>query len=204
MNLNPFSKSKKLKISETRESAPKNGKLIQVIVATLANFSILGPAMSLSFPALTMQILLRDGPQQLTESQVSWFASITAIICPLGGPIVGYLNDKFGRKGTLLIIDFLSIIHWIIIGFSSTSNNQIFYIELMIARVLAGFTIGMITAPAIMYSSEVSIPQIRGRLTVMVPFFVAFGTLLIYMLGFIFEVNTFNRNQRNFNENSKI
>lgn len=60
----------------------------------------------------------------------------------------------------------------------------------MIGRALIGVTIGMITTPTVMYCSEVCHPKIRGRMTVMsTPFFIAFGSLIAYLLGFIIPVN---------------
>ncbi|XP_070504408.1 facilitated trehalose transporter Tret1-like [Chironomus tepperi] len=163
-------------------------KYIQIGFAMLANFSILSTGMGLGYPAITTQILAKDTTLILTESQVSWFASITAIACPFGGPITAYLTNKFGRKGTLIIIDVISIIQWIIIGFSSRSDAQILFIQLMFARVLTGLTIGMITTPAVLYSAEICHPSLRGRMTVLsTPFFVAIGILLIYLLGYLLK-----------------
>ena len=164
-------------------------KYIQIGFAMLANFSILSTGMGLGYPAITTQLLAKDDTVILTESQVSWFASITAIACPFGGPITAYLTNKFGRKGTLIIIDVISIIQWIIIGFSSRSDAQILFIQLMFARVLTGLSIGMITTPAVLYSAEICHPSLRGRMMVLsTPFFVSIGTLLIYLLGYLIQV----------------
>jgi hypothetical protein len=40
-----------------------------------------------------------------------------------------------------------------------------------------------------MYSSEICHPSLRGCLTILsTPFFMSFGTLLIYLLGFLIKV----------------
>lgn len=172
-----------------RENFSSRAKYVQIFFAMLANFSILSTGMGLGYPAITTQLLAKDTTVILTESQISWFASVTAIASPFGGPLTAYLTNKFGRKGTLIIIDIIAIVQWIIIGFSSRNNAQILFIQLMVARVLTGFIIGMITAPAVMYSTEICHQSLRGRMTILsTPFFVAIGSLIIYTLGFLIKV----------------
>lgn len=147
--------------------------------------------MGLGYPAITTELLLSAGADvKLTQSQVSWFASVTAIACPFGGPLSGILADKLGRRNTLMLVNVLAIASWLVIGFSSRDDAQLFFTELMIGRAIIGLVIGMITAPAVMYSSEIAHPKLRGRLTVLsTPFFVAFGTLVAYLLGYIIPVS---------------
>lgn len=165
-------------------------RLFQVIFCTLANLSNISAGLGLGYPAITTQLLLKDTNLSLSESQVSWFASITAITCPIGGLISGYLSDRIGRKRTLILTDVIAMISWIIIGFSSRTDSQVLFIQLMISRTIIGVIIGMSTTPSVMYTSEVCDPKIRGRLTMMSsPFFTAFGMLLIYLLGYLIPVN---------------
>ncbi|KAG5675957.1 hypothetical protein PVAND_005814 [Polypedilum vanderplanki] len=177
---------KKLPNLSLENELSNRAMVTQVAISLLANLSVLSPGMGLGYPAITSQLLRQDQTVILSESQVSWFASITAIACPIGGPIAAYCTNKFGRKGTLIIIDFISITLWFIIGLSSRNDSQILFIQLMIARFLTGITIGMITTPAVMYSSEICHPKLRGRLTVLsTPFFIAVGMVLVYLLGYL-------------------
>lgn len=186
-----FSRGNKFEVSQDNNdaaTAPKE-KLFQVIFCTLANLSIISSGMGIGYPAITTQLLLKDTSLILTESQVSWFASITAITCPIGGLLSGYMSDRIGRKRTLIVIDIIAIISWIIIGFSSKNNAELLFIQLMISRTIIGIIIGMSTTPAVLYTSEVCDPKIRGRLTMLSsPFFTAFGMLLIYLLGYLIPV----------------
>lgn len=147
--------------------------------------------MGLGYPAITSQLLLRsDADVILTPEQVSWFASITAIICPLGAPFSGFVTDKIGRRNSLILLNIISIISWLFIGFSSRVDSQAFFVQLMIGRAIIGFGIGMTTAPTVMYVSEVCHPKLRGRLTLLSsPFFTAFGLLMIYFLGYLIPVS---------------
>lgn len=148
--------------------------------------------MGLGFPAITSEILQKGENDliKLDTSQISWFASIVAIACPLGGPISGFLSDKIGRRYTLIVVNIIGLISWILISFTSRFNVDTFFIQLMIGRALVGLTIGMVTTPAVSYTAEISHPKIRGRLTVLsAPFFVSFGSLIIYLLGYSIPVS---------------
>lgn len=160
------------------------------MISLLASLSVISSGMGLGYPSVTSQLLLNDDIVALTATQVSWFASITAIICPIGGPLSGLFTDKIGRRNSLMFINFISLISWMIIGLSSRVDTQTFYTQLMIARAFIGVGIGMTTAPAVMYVSEVCHPKLRGRLTLLSsPFFTAFGLLTIYFLGYLIPVS---------------
>lgn len=161
------------------------------MISFLANLSVISSGMGLGYPAITTQLLSKDDAELiLTPSQISWFASVTAVACPFGGPISGFLSEKIGRRNTLMFINVIAIVSWVLIGTSSRDNVQAFFIQLMFGRALIGLCIGMITTPAVTYSSEVCHQKIRGRLTVLsTPFFVAFGTLVVYLLGYLIPVS---------------
>lgn len=153
---------------------------------------MISSGIGLGYPAITTQLLLRDDAEIiLTASQVSWFASITAIASPFGSPLSGYLTDKIGRRSTLMVVNVIATISWVLIGFSSRDDANIFFIELMIGRALIGVTIGMMTTPAVMYTSEICHPKLRGRLTVLsTPLFVSLGTVVAYLLGYLIPVSS--------------
>lgn len=189
-------------VKNSFESAEKLNKLtnkaatIQYLFAFLANLSVLAPGMGMSFPAVTSEILLRDKSMVLSTNQVSWFAAITPLTCPFGGPISSYCVTTFGRKGTLIIISVISLVHWLFIGLSHKTEVNIFYIQLLIGRVLTGLCIGMITTPTVMYSTEICHPKLRSRLAVLsTPLFLSLGIGLIYLFGYLTGV----RNQMCFN-----
>lgn len=184
----------------------------QILISFCASLSVTSSGIGLGFPAITTQLLMRDDADVvLSLSQVSWFASVTAIMCPVGGPISGFLADKIGRRNTLVLVNVIAIISWLFIGFSTRYDAQLFYIELMIGRALMGIVIGMITAPAQMYVSEVCHPSLRGRMSVLsTPFFAGFGVLVSYFLGYLIPVSfvesqqTINQSINHFNSHRQI
>lgn len=142
-----------------------------------ANLSVIPSGIGLGYPSISTDQLLRV----LTLDQVSWFASVTAIVCPIGGLLSGFLCDKFGRKGTLIFIDVIAIISFLLIGFA---REEFLFVQLILSRIVIGFNIGVSTTPAVMYTAEICDPEIRGRLSMLSsPFFTAFGQLVIYFLG---------------------
>lgn len=172
--------------AEKSNGITKKVTTIQYFFTFLANLSVLAPGMGMAFPAVTSEKLLRDKTMILTINQVSWFAAITPFTCPYGGPIASYCVTKFGRKGTLIIISIISLIHWLFIGLSHKTDVNIFYVQLLIGRVLTGLCIGMITTPTVMYSTEICHPKLRGRLAVLsTPLFLSLGIGLIYLFGYL-------------------
>lgn len=91
------------------------------------------------YPATTLPLLNEQSMDvKLSVSQASWFASITAIFSPIGGLLSGYMLDKFGRRTTLICINVISIISWLIIGYSSRTDVSVLFAQLMVARIIIG------------------------------------------------------------------
>jgi MFS family permease len=89
----------------------------------------------------------------------------------------------------LIFIDLIAIISFTLIGLASENFH---FLQLLIARIIIAFNIGMSTTPAVMYTAEISPPEIRGRLSMLSsPFFTAFGMLVIYFLGAVVTVSDF-------------
>lgn len=154
-------------------------------MSILANITIISSGMGLGFPAVTLHELTNPANSSvLSIEQASWFASITSIMCPFGGLLSGYLLERIGRKNTLISINIISIVAWGLLTFSSQTNSNLMYIEIMISRVIIGVAIGMSSAPSGIYSAEICHPDLRGRLTLLGPLFTGFGILFIYLLGY--------------------
>uniref|UniRef100_A0AAG5DGI4 Major facilitator superfamily (MFS) profile domain-containing protein n=1 Tax=Anopheles atroparvus TaxID=41427 RepID=A0AAG5DGI4_ANOAO len=166
----------------------RRAALTQIVTAVVANITIISSGMGIGFPSIAM-IELRNSTSSvvLSESEASWFASITAIMCPFGGLLSGYLLDKVGRKKTLYFINLISIVSWAIMSFASRSDSTTLFIQLIVARIIIGIAIGLSSTPASVYAAEVAHPNLRGRLTLLTAFCTAIGMLSIYTLGYVFK-----------------
>ncbi|KAL5275266.1 hypothetical protein ACFFRR_001283 [Megaselia abdita] len=157
----------------------------QLIMVILANLGIVATGMGLGFPAVSLnQLTDSDQDFHMTSSQASWFASINAISCPLGGLLSGYLLDSLGRKKTILSFNLISIFSWGLMIFRISSNNNVILIQIMISRFLIGISTGLASSPAGVYSAEICHSSLRGRLTLGTSIATAFGIMLIYILGY--------------------
>ena len=106
-------------------------------------------------------------------------------MCPFGGLLACYLLDKFGRKRTMYFINFINIVAWLLMAFSSKKDDVFMFAQLMVARVILGLAIGLSSSPPSVYAAEISHPNLRGRLTLLTAFTTALGMLAIYILGYL-------------------
>ncbi|XP_058060057.1 facilitated trehalose transporter Tret1-like [Anopheles bellator] len=167
----------------TRHAAIK-----QIVMAVVANITIISSGMGIGFPSIAMiELTNSTSSVVLSESNATWFASITSIMCPFGGLLSGYLLDKVGRKKTLYFINSISIVSWAIMSFASRTDSTALFIQLIVARIIIGIAIGLSSTPASVYAAEVAHPNLRGRLTLLTAFCTAIGMLSIYTLGYLFK-----------------
>lgn len=198
--------NKELTTFKTEEKAPETvadakdknkplglgGKAVfrQVAMVVLANLGVFSGGMALGYPAVTLKELTdTTRPLYLTASQASWFASINAISCPLGGLLSGYLLDKVGRKRTFFTINFTAFISWLLLALTTETSQTAMFIQIMIARFIIGITTGLSSSPVGVYSAEICHPRLRGRLTLGTSVSTAAGILAIYTLGYVIRDN---------------
>ncbi|XP_052866436.1 facilitated trehalose transporter Tret1-like [Anopheles cruzii] len=166
----------------------KKAAITQIITAIVANITIISSGMGIGFPSIAlMELTNSTSSVVLSESQASWFASITAILCPVGGLLSGYLLDKIGRKKTLYCINGISIVSWVIMSVASRTDASTLFVELIVARVIIGVAIGLSSTPASVYAAEVAHPSLRGRLTLLTACFTGIGMLMVYSLGYVYK-----------------
>ncbi|XP_058126495.1 facilitated trehalose transporter Tret1-like [Anopheles ziemanni] len=184
----PASKTVETSSGSTVVKLTKRAAITQILLAVVANITIISSGMGIGFPSIAMIELTNSTTSVvLSESEATWFAAITSIMCPFGGLLSGYLLDKIGRKKALYSINILSIISWAIMSFASRTDPDILFIELMVARVIIGLAIGLSSTPASVYAAEVGHPNLRGRLTLLTAGFTGIGMLIVYSLGYMFK-----------------
>jgi SP family arabinose:H+ symporter-like MFS transporter len=118
------------------------------------------------------QVRIQYGLTQLAEG---WFTSSALVGCILGAAIAGFLADRVGRKATLIGAAILFILSGL--GSTIPPNFEI----LVMARIACGIGIGVASVVAPMYISELSPPNLRGRLGGLYQLFIVLGILLAYL-----------------------
>ncbi|XP_068656054.1 probable inositol transporter 2 [Aristolochia californica] len=112
----------------------------------------------------------------LQESIVS-MAIAGAIVGAAAG---GFMNDRIGRRKSILIADFLFFLGAVIMAAAVNPGM------LIVGRVFVGFGVGMASMTAPLYISEVSPAKIRGALVSTNGFFITGGQFLSYLINLSF------------------
>uniref|UniRef100_A0A5B6YKJ9 Putative inositol transporter 2 n=1 Tax=Davidia involucrata TaxID=16924 RepID=A0A5B6YKJ9_DAVIN len=98
----------------------------------------------------------------------------------IGAAVGGWLNDKLGRRTTILIADFLFFVGAVVMA--SAPNPAV----LIIGRVFVGFGVGMASMTAPLYISEASPAKVRGALVSTNGFLITGGQFLSYLINLAF------------------
>lgn len=114
----------------------------------------------------------------LDEIQVGWFVGCALIGSIIGVLMAGKLSDHWGRKVTMLVAAVFFSVSGIACAFVGSFE------QLVVARILGGIGIGVVSIVSPLYISEVSIAQYRGRLVSLYQLAVTIGFLGAYLTNF--------------------
>ncbi|KAG5530416.1 hypothetical protein RHGRI_025387 [Rhododendron griersonianum] len=115
-------------------------------------------------------------PYYRSESTVS-MAVAGAIV---GAAVGGWLNDRYGRRTTILIADFLFFIGAVIMA--AAPNPSL----LIVGRVFVSLGVGMASMTSPLYISEASPAKIRGSSVSTNGFLITGGQFLSYLVNLAF------------------
>lgn len=107
-----------------------------------------------------------------------WYVGCALIGSIAGVLCAGMLSDNLGRKKTILISSILFGASSILCTMASDLN------ALVIARMVGGVGIGVVSIVSPLYISEVSVPKYRGRLVSLYQLAVTIGFLGAYIVNF--------------------
>jgi SP family arabinose:H+ symporter-like MFS transporter len=116
---------------------------------------------------------------QLQDLGLGWAVSALLWGCIPGAILAGRLTDLFGRRSILKLVALLFIITSIACGLSPSINF------LVIARFLGGFAVGAASMVSPLYISEISPPDMRGRLVSLYQLSIVIGILISYLINFL-------------------
>lgn len=110
----------------------------------------------------------------LSNLAEGWFVSSALLGCIIGVVFAGFLSDKYGRKKILLLASLLFFVS--ALGCTLAGNHTI----LIIYRLIGGIGVGVASMLSPMYISEISPPNIRGRMVTLYQFAITIGILTAY------------------------
>src|SRR4029079_1747191 len=106
-----------------------------------------------------------------------WYVSSAIVGCLAGVAIAGVLSDRFGRKRILILAAILFSISGIGCAVAATHQALIAY------RIVGGLGIGIASMLSPLYISEISPPEIRGRMVALYQFAITVGILSSYFVN---------------------
>jgi len=109
----------------------------------------------------------------LTPALEGWAVSSVLVGCMMGAALAGTLSDRLGRKKVLL----LSAVLFAVSAIGSALPRSL--AELVVARMLGGFGVGMASMLSPLYIAEVSPARIRGRLVSLNQIAIISGMLVV-------------------------
>jgi SP family xylose:H+ symportor-like MFS transporter len=114
----------------------------------------------------------------LTAAMKGWTAASALAGCVLGVALAGEMNDRLGRRTTLLLAAVLFLISAIGTALPRTLA------EFIIFRVIGGLGVGAASMTSPMYIAEISPARIRGRMVSVNQFAIIFGMLVVYFVNY--------------------
>ncbi|KAG9354552.1 hypothetical protein JZ751_001264 [Albula glossodonta] len=170
---------------ETKLLLPKgpattnNARLfLAVFSAVLGNFSF---GFSLVYPSPVIPHLkdIENPRLRMNTYQAAWFGSIFTLGAAAGGLGTMLLNDKVGRKLSIMLSAVPSTLGYLLMG-----SAQVVWM-LHLGRFLTGIAGGITAASIPVYVSEISHPAVRGILGSCPQITAVCGSLALYALGLI-------------------
>ncbi|KAI5610388.1 solute carrier family 2, facilitated glucose transporter member 6 [Silurus asotus] len=133
------------------------------------------------FPsAVIPQLKMENDPNlPMDVHMISWFGSVFAIGAMVGGLSAMVLNDKIGRKHSIMISVIPSTAGFLMMA----AANKVWL--LLLGRLLTGVAGGITASSIPVYVSEISHPGVRGALGSTPQIMAVFGSLALYLLGLI-------------------
>lgn len=130
---------------------------------------------------LVMPQFLDYFPRVATAGAGFWKGLLTAMIelgAFLGALSCGYIADRFSRKYTIM-----TAMAVFIVG-SVLQTASVGYGMLVIARLIGGIGIGMLSMVSPLYTAEIAPPEIRGALLVIEEFCIVTGIVIAYWITY--------------------
>ncbi|KAK3914877.1 Facilitated trehalose transporter Tret1 [Frankliniella fusca] len=161
-----------------RPPRQEGSKGMQYLAGFLATLGALAAGTVLAWTAPVLSKLQEpDSWLPLSENEGSWVASLMTIGACIGAVPAGAITERFGRRGTMLLLAVPFVISWLLILFANGAGM------LYAARFLSGFATGATSVAAPMYCAEIAEPSVRGTLGTFFQLQVTIGILVTFIVG---------------------
>ncbi|XP_061115986.1 solute carrier family 2, facilitated glucose transporter member 6-like [Conger conger] len=151
---------------------------LAVFSAVLGNFNF-GYSMVYPSPVIPQLRVIDDPNLRMGTEQVAWFGSIFTLGAAAGGLGTMLLNDRVGRKLSIMLSAVPSTVGYLLMG----AARAVWMLHL--GRFLTGIAGGMTAASIPVYVSEISHPAVRGILGSCPQITAVCGSLALYALGLV-------------------
>eukprot|EP00490_Sorites_sp_Unknown_P004711 CAMPEP_0114651606 /NCGR_PEP_ID=MMETSP0191-20121206/8441_1 /TAXON_ID=126664 /ORGANISM="Sorites sp." /LENGTH=503 /DNA_ID=CAMNT_0001865847 /DNA_START=102 /DNA_END=1613 /DNA_ORIENTATION=+ len=162
---------------------------IGVILAVAVFSSLAGLLMGLDIGYIAGVKTMKSFSEELLDQETltDWQDSVITMIFGVGAafaafpPVMHACVSRLGRKGAVVAGGLI---------FSVGSSLQTVAINLtmmLLGRVIAGFSVGLLSANAPVYTSEIAPPAMRGALVTCFQLAVTVGILLAFLLALLLE-----------------
>lgn len=115
----------------------------------------------------------------LSDAMVGWSVSSGLVGCIIGASLASWPTDRFGRRDTMKIAALLFLMSALGTGFAYNFNMFI------IARILGGIAVGIVSVTMPIYLSEITPPEKRGSSTINFQLGVVIGILAAFFIDYL-------------------
>ena len=163
------------------EASESRSHAMRMVIATAAIAGLGGLLFGYDTGVIASALLFIEPDFGLSSFEAGLVVAAVPVGAVVGAAFAGRLSDKYGRR--ILIIG--SAVVFIVgsLGSAASDSEPV----LVITRVIIGIAIGLASATAPVYISEVSPPDIRGRLVTFFQLAVTIGIVVAYAVGLIFD-----------------
>lgn len=116
---------------------------------------------------------------ELNSLQLGWVVASLTLTATAGMLIAGPLSDRYGRRTMLTVAAFVFFISAVASALAAD------YYQLVIARMIGGFGVGIALLIAPMYIGEISPPAVRGRMVSLNQFNIVLGISVAFFTNYL-------------------
>ncbi|XP_058053811.1 facilitated trehalose transporter Tret1-2 homolog [Anopheles bellator] len=165
-------------LTEVVSASTTRGVFHQLLLTSAVLLLVTACGMPIGYSAILLPQLYDANESLAIDIEMgSWIASVHSLATPIGSFASGPIMDQWGRRPAILLAIVPLFAGWVLLATASS------HLLLLLGRVVAGISVGLIAAPVQVLLAEIAEPRLRGLL-IGAPFVsYSLGILLVYALG---------------------